>query len=253
MVSVVGIVQVRCRPAWWLARFASGVAAITAASLVLPPEAAQAHDEICDGGHPIKVSVKALPPKPIHVDLDKTIAEVTRLSDETGERTADHKGPALGLYRAKAGFTYSVKADGRGLATGGVCVALKAIDIQFGITARQILVAREVRDKPCIQAFVLMHEERHVAADQSILSLYLTHLQAALTLELSDGLTVGGTTPDEARGLLKQTLDERLQRAIREFSALRARAQSRVHEADQAQALENACGAAARESLDLAK
>ena len=225
-------------------------AAAIIASLALPLETTRAGDEACGGGYPVKVSVNAFPLEPINFDLAKTIGELTQLSNEAAEPTIHYKGPALGFYRANAGFTYSVKADGHGLATGGVCVVLKAIDIQFGIKTRHIMVAREIQDKPCIREFVLAHEHRHVATDQAVLSLYLSYLHAVLTFELSDGFAVGARAPNEARRLLKETVDQRLQRAIKEFSSARARAQLRVHAANDEQSLEEMCGEATRQMLE---
>lgn len=120
-------------------------------------------------------------------------------SDEAIERTGEPKGYALGFYQASAGHRYSLKADGRGLPTGGVCGVLKAIDVQFGVPRRRILIAREIVDQPCIRQFVEAHERQHVAADEAVLGRYLPRLQAVLADELSGGLGVAAETPVEAK------------------------------------------------------
>lgn len=212
-----------------------------------------AKGDLCQGMPSVNVRVDILPADPIAFDLEKSISELTRLSDEAAERSGDHKGPALGFYQASAGFKYSVKASGQDLGADGVCLVLKSIEVHFGIKERKILVAREIADKPCIRDFVVAHEQRHVAIDEAILRLYLAQLQAELSLELSGGLGIAAKTPADAKQVLKTTLESRMQEATKKFSARRADAQLKLHDGSEEEALESACGPGIRSLLHLQK
>jgi len=200
-----------------------------------------AQGEPCTGPPPSTVRVDALS-KPPEFDLEKTISDLTQLSHAAAQGGGDRKGPALGFYQAKIGVKSSIKAVGHDISTGGVCLVLRTITINFGLQERKILLAQETQGNRCVRDFVTAHEQRHVAVDDAVLRLYLVQLQAALSLELSGGLAVQAKTPSDARQLLMKTLDARLQQAMEEFSARRDNAQQAAHAEEEADALEKACG-----------
>lgn len=230
--------------------FCSAVACtLLSAGLMVP---ARAQGEVCAGAAPPSVKVNALL-APVEFDLEKTISELTRLSSDAADNTGNHGGAALSFYEAKTGVRSSVKAGGRNIPTGGVCVVVRAINVHFGITERRILLAREILDSTCVRDFVTAHEQRRATVDDAVLRLYVVQLQETLALELSGGLAIKATTSGEAMELLKRILDARLQQAVEEFFARREKAQQAMHDKDEENALEQACGPGARSRFEKSK
>jgi hypothetical protein len=222
---------------------------LQSAGLTVP---AVAQGEVCAGAPPSSVEVNALL-APVEFDLEKTISELTRLSSGAADSTDNHGGVALSFYEAKTGVRSSVKAGGRNISTGGVCVVVRAINVHFGLTERKILLAREILDNTCVREFVTTREQRRVTVDDAVLRLYVVQLKETLSLELSGGLTIKATTSGEAMELLKRILDARLQQAVEEFFARREKAQLAMHDKDEESALEQACGPGVRSKFERSK
>lgn len=222
---------------------------LQSASLTVP---AWAQGEGCTGAPPSSVKVNALL-APVEFDLEKTISELTQLSSGAADSTGNHKRAALSFYEAKTGVRSSIKAGGRNISTGGVCVIVRAIDVHFGITERKVLLAREILDNACIRDFVAAREQWRATVDDAVLRLYVVQLQETLSLELSGGLAIKAATVGEAMELLKRILDARLQQAVEEFFARREEAQSAVQDEDEVNALEQACGPGVRSRFETSK
>jgi len=225
------------------------VCTLQSACLTVP---AWAQGEVCTGAPPSSVKVNALL-APVEFDLEKTISELTQLSSGAADSTGNRNRAALSFYEAKTGVRSSIKAGGRNVSPGGVCVVVRAIDVHFGITERKVLLAREILDNACVRDFVAAREQRRATVDDAVLRLYVVQLQETLSLELSGGLAIKAATSGEAMEVLKRILDARLQQAVEEFFARREEAQSAMHDKDEVNALERACGPGVRSRFERSK
>jgi hypothetical protein len=67
----------------------------------------------------------------------------------------------FGYYEASAEFVYKAELQSRVLTTGNACLAIKTLEVEFGIRTRRILIARELSAHPCLLDYVSRHERTH--------------------------------------------------------------------------------------------
>ncbi len=216
------------------------VALMWAGAAFASVRAAFAQGSDCSAVAPTTITMESLPAVEVQVDSSKSIADLRAMAERDSE--GRHIGLTLGYYRAGARYRYTINADGRGLGTSGVCVAVKTLTVRFGLNRRITYVSREVHDYPCIREMVVAHEQLHARADDEILGFYIADLKAALELEYGTGLVVKASTPDESRKTLKRILDGRLERGVEELELRRRQTHQRIDERDEEAALVAACG-----------
>jgi hypothetical protein len=214
-----------------------GIAVALSAGLFI--SAAEAQPGRCSWPPPeIKVMRLTGPEPAIDASLSKD--EVAARRAARGASASRELG--FGYYEASAEIIYNAELQSHRLDSGNVCLAIKTLDVEFGIRTRRILIARELSLHPCLLDYVTRHERKHPTTDDELVVHFLPRLQAALEAAWHGGL--GVEARDEADGLaaLKGMIDARLTELRTGFVGERNIAQDKLDDQDFARdALPPAC------------
>lgn len=127
---------------------------VLAASAWTPAHAA----ESCSGPGDLTAQMSMQPAAlPVHTDF--SAAELRAMAP------GNHRHDPLGFYRDTVGYRLAVNVR---KARGGVCSAL-VVDAQIVEARREIQIASDLLDSPCLRRIAIQHYRRHAeAADQAL-------------------------------------------------------------------------------------
>ncbi len=167
---------------------------------------------------------------PIQFDRSQSIPQLTRLAAEPLARqaTTAREHVPMGLTAAQAETRYKVEARISRLPDGTVCAALTDLTIQLSHAKTTVYIARELPVGSCIEREVKIHENRHVAVNNGILSEYQARISNELRPSLRNIGALRVNNPEVGMEAISQRVKPYIDAAIKKMDTERLRRQAQI-------------------------
>lgn len=121
------------------------------------------------------------------------------------------------------------------------CGQISEVNIKFGFKNNKILVAKEFPKRSCPYREVLRHEEKHKAVDQQLVQEYSEKIKTVLGEVTKKIGVVKAPTPAIIDDKIDSTLNQAMQKLIKEIEAEHIARQKKVDTAEEYQRITDSC------------
>jgi hypothetical protein len=185
---------------------------------------------------------------PIQFDHSQRIPQLTQLAAEPLARQAitDKEHVPMGLTAAQAETRYKVEARISRLSDGTVCAALTDLTLQLRHAMTTVYIARELPAGSCIEREVKLHENRHVAVNNAILSEYQSRISGELRRSLRSIGALRINNPDMGIEAISQRVKPYIDAAVKNMNDERLRRQAQVDTPQEYERVSRSCNGEAQ-------